>query len=137
MWEPRRLTTVCAFTTCYRDSFTFCLRNIAVTYFLSCPFSTFGFQLGQADHSSKRPTDRSSNYSNWNCVSILYGSELRHGPYSDCSSVDCVRLCVIETFVSDLHQFSFRYLYSVLVVNIFVNWIDYRYSLASSRVGFR
>jgi hypothetical protein len=23
MWEPRRLTTLCAFTTCYRDNFTF------------------------------------------------------------------------------------------------------------------
>jgi hypothetical protein len=23
MWEPRRLTTLCAFTACYRDSFTF------------------------------------------------------------------------------------------------------------------
>jgi hypothetical protein len=23
IWEPRRLTTLCAFTACYRDSFTF------------------------------------------------------------------------------------------------------------------
>jgi hypothetical protein len=39
MWEPRRLTTLWAFTACYRDSFTFHnIRNI-VTYF------SFGRQI--------------------------------------------------------------------------------------------
>jgi hypothetical protein len=47
MWEPRRLTTLCASTACYRDSFTFFLwtrnaktyffLNISVPYFVSRP----------------------------------------------------------------------------------------------------
>jgi hypothetical protein len=39
-WEPRRLTTLRAFTACYRDSFTFTLCNllpIPVISFLFCP----------------------------------------------------------------------------------------------------
>jgi hypothetical protein len=45
MWEPRRLTTLWAFTTCYRDSFTFTYSNIskAVSFFKFFPNKIYLF----------------------------------------------------------------------------------------------
>jgi hypothetical protein len=54
MWGPQRLTTLCAFTACYRDSFTIFFYAIGfaifsaksgLSFFLFTNSSTFGFIL--------------------------------------------------------------------------------------------
>jgi hypothetical protein len=66
MWEPRRLTTLCASTACYRDSFTF--------FYLFKPF-----------HQSPYPDGLSSSV----CVHLRYFfTDLFEKPVSLCRYTD-------------------------------------------------
>jgi hypothetical protein len=85
MWEPRRLTTLWAFTACYRDSFTFSLhkllymfRLVLAFYLLSCDTVQSGTLScpGWVGHVTRAEKIRAAN--------ILTGTPLTSTAFATC-----------------------------------------------------
>jgi hypothetical protein len=73
MWEPRHLTTLWAFTACYRDSFTF-VSYVCIKTYSSCKETSLYYRASEYGPEGQKHV-RPYKYGNW----IIYVELVRTG----------------------------------------------------------